>query len=122
MILVDTSIWINHFRAGVPELLNLLDQNLVGTHPFVIGELACGSLHKRGEVISHLRSLPLASVARDSEVHYLLDSNRLWSKGLGWVDLHLLTSALLSGWAFWSADAALAAAIRALKLRKPSGS
>src|SRR5436190_24272110 len=107
MILVDTSVWVNHFRAGVPELRNLLDQNLVGTHPFVVGELACRSLTKRGEVISNLRALPSVLVAKDSEVHHLLESHRFWSKGLGWIDMHLLTSALISGWSMWTADAAL---------------
>ena len=122
MILVDTSIWVNHFRTGVPELGDLLEQNLVGLHPFIIGELACGGLHKRGEVISSLRSLPLALVAKDTEVHHLLESHRLWSRGLGWIDMHLLTSALISGWALWTADAPLSATVNVLKLKRPSGS
>jgi predicted nucleic acid-binding protein len=120
MTLVDTSIWVNHFRSGVPELESMLNQNLVGMHPFILGELACGSLHKRGEVIAYLRSLPSATVARESEVFHLLKAHRLWSKGLGWVDMHLLTAALISGWALWTADASLAAAIDAIKGKRPS--
>jgi predicted nucleic acid-binding protein len=102
MTLVDTSIWVNHFRSGVPELEDILNQKLVGTHPFIIGELACGALRKRGAVIAQLKSLPAAPVARESEVLHLLESHRLWSKGLGWIDMHLLTAALISGWTFWT--------------------
>jgi predicted nucleic acid-binding protein len=122
MILVDTSIWVNHFRVGVPELEDLLEQNLVGMHPLIIGELACGSLRKRGAVISSLRSLPLALVAKDTEVHHLVESHRLWSRGLGWIDMHLLTSALISGWALWTADAPLSAAVNVLDLKRPCAS
>jgi predicted nucleic acid-binding protein len=122
MILVDTSIWVNHFRSGVPELENMLNQNMVGTHPFIIGELACGSLQKRGEVVAQMRSLPSATVAQDAEVHRLLESHRLWSKGLGWIDLHLLAAALLSGWALWTADTSLAAATTAIRRSKLPGS
>jgi predicted nucleic acid-binding protein len=116
MTLVDTSIWVNHFRSGVPELENLLEQNLVGLHPFIIGELACGSLRERGEVIAWLKRLPSAPIARESEVLHMLESNRLWSKGLGWMDMHLLAAAMISGWTLWTADASLAAAIAALRL------
>jgi len=101
-------------------LRDLLDRNVVGSHPFVIGELACGSLQKRAEVISDLRSLPSATIARESEVFHLLEAHRLWNKGLGWIDMHLLTSALISGWALWTVDSSLSDAIRILKLRRPS--
>ena len=96
----------------------MLNQNLVGTHPFIIGELACGSIKNRHETIAYLRMLPSATVARESEVLHLLESYRLWSRGLGWVDLHLLTAVLISGWNLWTGDTALARTMNAVMGRR----
>lgn len=97
MTLVDTSAWIDHLRAADARLSELLDENQVLVHPFVLGELACGTLRRRSEILGHLRQLPQASLARDEEVHHLLEAHRLEGKGLGWIDLHLLASARLHG-------------------------
>jgi predicted nucleic acid-binding protein len=116
--LVDTSIWVNHFRSGIGDLEALLTSRLAGVHPFVVGEVACGNLAKRAEVLANLGKLPSAPMASEAEVHYLLDSRRLWGKGLGWVDLHLLASSLICGWRLWTADAALDSAASMLKIRR----
>jgi predicted nucleic acid-binding protein len=95
VILVDTSIWIEHLRMGVPELVAALDQGLVWTHPFVLGELACGTLRKRKEVMGLMSRLPAVPRATDDEVLSLIESRRLMGRGIGYVDAHLLASALL---------------------------
>ena len=110
MLLVDTSIWIDHFQVGVPELSEALLQEQVGTHPFVLGELSSGSLRRRTEVLFDLNQLPLVEVAEHEEVMTLLERHRLWGRGLTWIDLHLLTSARLSGATLWTRDKALRSA------------
>jgi predicted nucleic acid-binding protein len=104
MWLVDTSVWIEHFRQRTSDLTNLLLEGLVLTHPFVSGELACGNLKDRDEVLSDLNALPSVEVATDAEVLRLIEDRKLWGRGLGWVDIHLLASALLSRCRLWSAD------------------
>lgn len=108
MILVDTSVWIAHFRTGSDRLRELLQEGLVLTHPWVVGELACGSLRNRAEILSLMRTLPHAIVADDLEVLDLLERRRIFGKGIGWVDAHLLTSALLARTTLWTMDRALA--------------
>lgn len=107
MTLVDTSVWINHFRKPEAALVQLLADGMAGIHPYVIGELACGNLKDRELILRLLRALPLAPVANESEIYYLLDRYRLWGTGLGWVDLNLLTSAAVAGWHLMTADDAL---------------
>jgi predicted nucleic acid-binding protein len=107
MTLVDTSSWINHFRKPDAALIQLLTDGMAGIHPFVLGELACGNLRDRDSTLRLLRALPLAPVAKDAEIYYLLDTYRLWGTGLGWVDLNLLTSAAVAGWRLMTADDAL---------------
>jgi predicted nucleic acid-binding protein len=109
-MLVDTSVWINHFRRSDHDLEYLLDEGLVVTHPFVIGELACGSLAKRGQVLDLLNALPTVLVATADEVHALVDKHRLFGAGLGWIDAHLLASAKLSHQPLWTADRRLRSA------------
>ena len=104
MILVDTSVWIQHLRKGSERLKSLLDEEQVLCHPFVVGELACGTLHNRHEVLSLLRALPQARVAEHEEVLHLLEGRHLYGRGLGWVDAHLLASALLTGCTLWTFD------------------
>jgi predicted nucleic acid-binding protein len=108
MVLADTSVWIRHFQQGEPRLADRLSQGLVLTHPFVAGELACGNLKNRQAVLADLHALPLASVASDGEVLRFVEDRRLWGKGLGWVDVHLLASAALSGCELWTLDKRLA--------------
>ena len=110
MTLVDTSVWIDHLRRGDPELTALLDENMVLVHPFVVGEIACGSLRRRVDVVGHLRRLPTAPVASDAEVHHLLEAHRLAGRGLGWVDVHLLASARLAAVPLITRNRALGAA------------
>jgi predicted nucleic acid-binding protein len=107
VILVDTSIWINHLRSGNRRLRLFLEQGEVLCHPLIIGELACGSIRNRTEVFSLLRELPQAVVAEHSEVLRFLEQRRLNGKGVGWIDLHLLASAHLSNTLLWTADKSL---------------
>lgn len=116
MILVDTSVWVEHLRAGSARLQALLHDDLVLCHQFVIGELACGYLRKRGQLLGLLAAVPEARLAEHHEVLHLLDSARLYGRGLGWVDLHLLASALISGCALWTLDRPLQRAADGLKI------
>jgi predicted nucleic acid-binding protein len=116
MVLVDSSVWIAHFRHTHPELVELLTGGLVLTHPFVCGELACGNIKNRTTVLSHLSALPEAKMAAHEEVLRLLKERRLFGLGLGWIDLHLLASGLLSECQLWTLDKRLAQAATELGL------
>jgi predicted nucleic acid-binding protein len=108
MILVDTSVWIDHLRVGNPKLKGLLLENMVLTHPFIVGELACGSLKNRQTIMSLLRTLPEAVSADHDEVLILLEDEHLYGCGIGWIDAHLLASARLSHAGIWTLDRCLA--------------
>jgi predicted nucleic acid-binding protein len=108
VILVDTSVWVAHLRAAEPRLGGLLDDGQVLVHPFVIGELACGTLRRRQEVLAYLGRLEAAPVASNEEAHRLIELRRLMNRGLGWVDVHLLASCLMAGAPLWSLDRQLA--------------
>lgn len=114
MILVDTSVWIDHLRAADPQLTGLLNRNEVLTHPSVIGEIALGSLAKRAEVLRYLNNLPTVVGATHAEVMVFIERHKLANTGLGYVDAGLLASAALTpGAALWSRDKNLrAAAVR----------
>jgi hypothetical protein len=116
MVLADTSVWIQHFRQGEPRLAGHLAEGLVLMHPFVSGELACGNLKNRAAILSDLHALPSAHPASDAEVRQLIGDRRLWGRGLGWVDVHLLASALLSHCGFRTLDKRLGEAARELGL------
>jgi predicted nucleic acid-binding protein len=107
MTLVDTSVWINHFRQADPALGQLLANGMAGVHPYVIGELACGHMKDRDSTLRLLRALPQVPAANETEVYYLLDTYRLWGTGLGWVDLHLLAAAAVAGWRLMTADSGM---------------
>jgi len=107
MALADTSVWIQHFRYGDRALADLLSDGLVPMHPFVWGELACGNLKDRAAILSGLPALPPAKVASNDEVLQFIEDRRLWGRGLGWIDAHLLASALLSPCRFWTLDKSL---------------
>ena len=104
MVLVDTSLWVEHLRHGHGELTSLLLTGEVVCHRFVIGELACGVIRNRNEVLSLLRSLPSAVEADHDEVMDFLERNHLMGKGLGLIDIHLMASAFLSGMPLWTLD------------------
>ncbi|MEX0784257.1 MAG: PIN domain-containing protein [Dehalococcoidia bacterium] len=117
MILVDTSVWIDHLRSGSPTLHEALDEGLVETHPFVIGELACGNLSNRDEVISLMQGLRVAPVATEREALAFIDSRSLMGRGIGYIGVHLLASAALSGSArLWTLDRRLAFIAAELRL------
>jgi predicted nucleic acid-binding protein len=111
VILVDTSVWIDHLRIGDPKLTRLLQDAQVLAHPWVIGELALGQLSGRSEILGLLSNLPLATVATDAEVMTLIETQRLFGLGIGYVDAHLLAATLLTTDAsLWTRDKRLAAA------------
>ncbi|HMD83238.1 MAG TPA: PIN domain-containing protein [Terriglobia bacterium] len=118
MILVDTSVWIAHFRKTDSTLGELLREALVMVHPFVMGELACGHLKNRARILSDLEALPSAVSATHEEVMQWVEVRKLWGLGIGWIDAHLLASALLSDCQFWTLDEKLvrAAAAAGVKL------
>jgi predicted nucleic acid-binding protein len=118
-VLVDTSVWIDHFRRRNATLTGLLEQGHVWTHELVIGELACGNLGNRAGILGYLAELPRVSVASHEEVLRLLEARRLMGRGLGWIDLHLLASSVIAKIPFWSMDRRLSLAARQLGLHVP---
>jgi len=116
MLLVDTSVWIAHLRYGDVGLIPILEKGYVACHPFVIGELACGNLKNRSETLSLLRKLPMAVLAEHNEVMELIDSRSLMGKGPGYIDVHLLASAMLTRISFWTLDRKLAETAAKLNL------
>jgi len=117
MILVDTSVWVDHLRDGTPALAAALEQGRVLTHPFVLGELACGKLKNRGEVLQLLGELPAAPMATDPEALDFIERRALMGRGIGYVDVHLLASVALAGTAqLWTRDKRLAAVAADLEL------
>ena len=96
-MLVDTAVWIDHLRRGDPNLIGLLEQVQVVVHPFIVGEVACGHLAKRAEILGALEALPKAPVVEHSTVLAFVERHGLMGRGLGWVDMHLLASASDSG-------------------------
>jgi len=116
MVLVDTSIWVTHLRQGSRQLEKLLMDAEVMCHPFIIGELSCGNLKNRNEIISLLQSLPMASTIEFDEFLFFIEKNKLMGKGIGFVDVHLLASAQLTGIPLWTADKRLKSAADHLEL------
>ncbi|MCB0340564.1 MAG: type II toxin-antitoxin system VapC family toxin, partial [Bdellovibrionales bacterium] len=104
MILADTSVWVDHLRRANKAFVELLEDGDVATHPFVVGELACGSLKNRKTILDLLQDLPEVDVASHNEVIELIESRKLMGKGIGWIDAHLLAAALISGTPLWTAD------------------
>ncbi|TAJ94172.1 MAG: type II toxin-antitoxin system VapC family toxin [Gammaproteobacteria bacterium] len=117
MILVDTSVWVDHLRTGDKSLASLLDNSQVLMHPFVLGELACGNLRKRSEVLSLLKDLPRVVVTTDDEVLFFIERHALMGRGIGYVDAHLLASVTLNGpTRLWTRDKHLHAVADSLGL------
>lgn len=116
MILVDTSVWISHLREGNPRLEALLEDTEVMSHDFIIGEMACGRLRNRHEVLTLLEALPRASLVSQSEILHFIEKRSLAGRGIGFVDAHLLASAQLTGISLWTLDRRLAEVASDLKL------
>ncbi|MGE5894873.1 MAG: type II toxin-antitoxin system VapC family toxin [bacterium] len=116
MVLVDTSVWVAHLRAGVPKLTTLLNDGAVACHLFIIGELACGNIRNRKEILSLLRTLPSAQAATHEEALLFIENRSLMGRGLGYIDVHLLASATLTGMPIWTFDQKLSHAAVDLKI------
>jgi predicted nucleic acid-binding protein len=108
VILVDTSVWVDHLRAGDKTLAALLESGRVLAHPFVIGELALGQLRQRQAILPALQDLPQAKAATDAEVLLFIERHGLAGRGIGCVDAHLLAAARLTGATLWTRDKRLA--------------
>ena len=117
MILVDTSVWIEHLRSGDSTLVSLLNTGQVLVHPFVIGELALGNLRQRDVILDTLNNMPRAKVATDEEVLAFINKSKLYGLGVGYIDAHLLTSVRLTpGTRLWTQDKRLNVAANQLGL------
>jgi predicted nucleic acid-binding protein len=117
VILVDTSVWVDHLRVGDKRLAALLDSGKVMAHPFVIGELALGNLKQRDLVLESMQDLPQAGVATDDELLHFIGAHALSGLGVGYVDAHLLASVRLSeGTTLWTRDKRLLAVASRLTL------
>jgi predicted nucleic acid-binding protein len=106
-VLVDTSVWIKHLRGSDKNLVRLLEQGLVACHPFIIGELACGGIENRYEIIRLLNDLPSTDILDHYEIMEFIEHRKIMNKGIGYVDVHLLGSALVSETPLWTFDKAL---------------
>ena len=117
MLLVDTSVWIDHLRKGDEALAEALENDAVIMHPHVLGELALGNLKDRSAVLSLLRNLPEAVVATDDEVQSMIEGQSLFGRGIGYTDAHLLAAARLTPEArLWTRDRRLSAVAGDLRL------
>jgi predicted nucleic acid-binding protein len=117
MVIVDTSIWVDHFNNGCRELELLLNDNKVTLHPFIIGELACGTIRNRKLILSFLNALPIVPVLTSPEYFTFIECNKLTGLGLGFVDIHILGSAVLVGKKIYTRDKALLNAAEKLGVR-----
>lgn len=117
MILVDTSVWVDHLRRGETQLARLLEGSGVVMHPFVVGEIACGNLADRPLILELLQALPTAVVADHDEALGFIERHGLFGKGIGYIDVHLLASVTLThGARLWTRDKRLHAVADALGL------
>lgn len=113
--MADTSVWVDHLRRGDARLVALLESASVLMHPFIVSEIACGSLAERQTVLELLQDLPSAVVAEFDEVLAFVEHHRLWGKGIGYVDVHLLAAVVLTkGATLWTRDKRLRTAAQAL--------
>lgn len=107
MTLVDTSVWVDHLRNGNDALSELLLKDEVVCHPMVIGELTCGNLKRRKELLSLLHALPTVERVSDDEILFFMEQHRLSGRGLGLVDVHILASCFISRTPLWTLDGRL---------------
>lgn len=116
MVIVDTSVWISHLRHGNSTLQRLLQDGRVASHPFIIGELACGNISNRTEIISLMQALPMLDVVEHEELLLFIEYNQMMGKGLGFVDIHLLAGAMLASIPLWTQDKKLKQACSRLNI------
>ncbi len=116
MILVDTSIWISHLKKPHNQLIQLLDSGRVACHEFVIGELACGNIGNRKEILSLLKAIPSLDSAQNKEVLEFIDFHKLSGQGLGLIDIYLLAACKLGHAKLWTLDKKLQASATKLKV------
>jgi hypothetical protein len=120
LILVDTTVWVDHLRRSDAGLVDLLERSAVAMHPFVVGEIACGSLRDRQSILELLQDLPATLVAQSDEVLQFIERHTLHGKGIGYVDVHLLASvALTEGTRLWTRDLSLRRVATALGCAYP---
>lgn len=112
MVLVDTSVWIDHFRKSNNALISLLGTETVAIHPFVLGELACGNLSNRKEIIALLHALPSTTKVEDDELLFFIEKHRLMGRGIGLIDIHILAACCLNACPLWTHDKRLQTAAR----------
>ncbi|AOY60071.1 MULTISPECIES: type II toxin-antitoxin system VapC family toxin [Desulfococcus] len=110
MILADTNVWIKHFRESDAELIEHLNMGFVACHPFIIGELACGNIGNRAEILTLLKALPAAPIVEPRELLNFIENNMLMGRGLGYVDIQILASAIIGNVVLWTFDRRLNAA------------
>lgn len=122
MVLVDSSIWIDHIRWSSGHLASLLKTNSVAVHPWIVGELACGNLARRATVLGYLKALPQVQPVDKDEFLFFIERYRLAGRGIGYIDIHLLAAARLASLQLWTADKRLARVAAGLGLEyRPSG-
>ncbi len=118
-VLVDSSVWIEHLRKGHSGLAALLNEASVLMHPYIIGELACGHLKHRALILDSLAELPSAVTATHEEALDLMEDRKLWGRGIGWIDAHLIASALLSNCPLWTLEERLNRAAAEAGVKRP---
>jgi predicted nucleic acid-binding protein len=116
MVLVDTSVWVSHLRHGNPKLQEMLQEGKVVSHPFIIGELTCGKISNRVEIISLMQSLPMLDIVEHEELLLFIEHNKMMGTGLGFVDVHLMAAAILAGIPLWTQDKKLRQACSRLSI------
>jgi hypothetical protein len=117
MVLIDTSVWISHLREAHTDLAGLLNDGKVASHPFIVGELACGNLNNRTLILALLKTLPMTPLVDHEEVLTFIENYNLMGKGLGYIDVHLLASAAIAGLPLWTLDKKLERVADTLRLK-----
>jgi predicted nucleic acid-binding protein len=120
MILADTNVWIKHFRESDDELIAHLNIGFITCHPFIVGELACGNLGNRSEILMLLKTLPSLAVVETTEILDFIENKALMGRGLGYIDIHLLASAIMGNAVLWTYDRRLHEAATELSISYPS--
>lgn len=121
MVLVDTSVWVTHLRETHTGLVKLLNDGEAACHPFIMGELACGNLENRTIILSLLEALPMAAAVEHEEALSFIKGHNLMGKGLGYIDIHILASAVLSRTPVWTLDKKMEQVTEILRLRYQAG-